>query len=284
MTQIKSLKHASFDALYKAFHEAFIDYEVQINKKELANMLKRRGYVPELSFGAFDENKLVAFTFNGIGSYNNIKTAYDTGTGTIPAYRGQGLAGKIFSHSIPFLQAAGIKQYLLEVLQNNTTAVSLYKKQGFTISREFFYYVDSIEQLKRESPKANKNLTIHILPKFPDALLKKTWDFNPSWQNSNDAIQRDIEKFIGLAAYYNNSMVGYLIFEPMSGDITQLGTLPEHRRKGIAKQLLNFAIENHYLKKLKILNIETNCSTLNSFLHSLGCSPLGKQYEMIKSL
>jgi ribosomal protein S18 acetylase RimI-like enzyme len=81
-----------------------------------------------LSFGAFKNEDLLAFTFNGIGEYHGIKTAYDTGTGTLKEYRGQGLAKCIFQHSLPFLEEAGIRQYLLEVLQHNEGAVALYKK------------------------------------------------------------------------------------------------------------------------------------------------------------
>ena len=137
---IKSLKSISFNILFDAFNKAFKDYEIQFNEQELSSMLKRRGFIPELSFGAFDNGKLISFTFNGIGYYNGIYTAYDTGTGTVTEHRGMGLAAKIFNHSIPFLKEAGVSQYLLEVLQHNTKAVSLYKKLGFKVSREFNYF------------------------------------------------------------------------------------------------------------------------------------------------
>ena len=67
-------------------------------------MLKRRGYNPQLSFAAFDNDEIVAFTLNGTGTFNGVLTAYDTGTGTIKQYRGQSIAGKIFTHSLPFLK------------------------------------------------------------------------------------------------------------------------------------------------------------------------------------
>ena len=82
-------------------------------------------------------NKIVAFTLNGIGYFNRIPTAYDTGTGTLKNYRGKGLATKIFEYSIPYLKSANVKQYLLEVLQYNTKAVSVYRKLGFEVIREF---------------------------------------------------------------------------------------------------------------------------------------------------
>ena len=41
-----------------------------------------------------------------------------------------------FQHSFPVFKEAGVKQYLLEVIQHNTRAVDLYKKMGFEITRE----------------------------------------------------------------------------------------------------------------------------------------------------
>jgi len=52
METINSLEKMSFDSLFVVFNEAFRDYEVQINKDELHTLLNRRGFVPELSFGA----------------------------------------------------------------------------------------------------------------------------------------------------------------------------------------------------------------------------------------
>jgi ribosomal protein S18 acetylase RimI-like enzyme len=108
-------------------------------------MLKRRGFNPDLSFAAFDNNEIVSFTFNGIGNFNGIPTAYDTGTGTLKSHRGKGLATQIFEYSIPYLREAGIRQYLLEVLQHNTKAVSVYKNLGFKTSREFNYFAQKNE-------------------------------------------------------------------------------------------------------------------------------------------
>ena len=90
--EIKSLSKIEFGTIFKAFNQAFADYEVQINELQLKIMLKRRGFNPDLSFAAFDGHEIVAFTLNGTGNFNGIPTAYDTGTGTLKGYRGKGLA------------------------------------------------------------------------------------------------------------------------------------------------------------------------------------------------
>jgi len=96
MYKIESLKGRTFNTLFESFKDAFEDYEMQLDKEELERMLIRRGFVPELSFGAFVGDKLVAFTFNGIGKFGGVKTAYDTGTGTMKDHRSKGLATQIF--------------------------------------------------------------------------------------------------------------------------------------------------------------------------------------------
>ena len=67
--EIRSLNNICLNELFEAFEQAFADYEVQLNKVELLTMLKRRGFEPKASFGAFDGNKIVSFTCNGIGNF-----------------------------------------------------------------------------------------------------------------------------------------------------------------------------------------------------------------------
>ena len=72
--EIKSLDNTSHDKLFQAFEQAFADYELQLNNAELLTMLKRRGFNPTLSFAAFDGDKIVSFTCNGIGDFNGTRS------------------------------------------------------------------------------------------------------------------------------------------------------------------------------------------------------------------
>lgn len=283
--EIKSLEKTSFNVLFKAFNEAFIDYEIQLNEAELHTMLNRRGFVPELSFGAFDDNKIVAFTFNGIGNFNGHKTAYDTGTATIKAYRGQGLATKIFAHSIPFLKEAGISQYLLEVLQHNTKAVSVYKKLGFVVSREFNYFVQKNEEIKLYSKHINPDYHLQQIDLSWSQSMIECQDFFPSWQNSFEAISHKPEDFIFAGAFnHDQKLVGYCIFEPHSGDITQIAVHKEHRRKGIASALLKKVLASNQHGSVKLINSDIKYESVTGFLQSNSIPLKGKQFEMTKQL
>ena len=284
MMKIVSLEKISFDTLYTAFNKAFGNYEVQENKDELRVMLKRRGFVPELSFGAFENNNLVSFTLNGIGYFNGLKTAYDTGTGTIDAFRGKGIASKVFTDSIPFLKAAGISQYLLEVLQHNTSAVSVYKKLGFIVSREFNYFNQTnteVKLLTKDLPEffAFKEIGLDDIDRS-----QRFWDFKPSWQNSFEAIQRCVTDFKIAGAFQKQKLVGYCIFEPNSGDITQIVVDKGFRRKGIGNALLNEAVKCNRHSSIKVINSEITCKAMTAFLESKNILLKGKQFEMIKSL
>jgi len=264
-------------------------------------MLDRRGFNPDLSFAAFDGKEIVSFTLNGIGLFNDgfhnaildVLTAYDTGTGTLPAYRGKGLATKIFKYSIPFLQKAGIKQYLLEVLQNNEKALSIYKKHGFETVREFNFFVQKNTEVKtktkrRLSESEEASFTVQkmemgqILKMFDT--VSGFWDFYPSWQNSHESIERAVYTFKCRGVFSGEKLLGYCVFDPASGDLTQIAVDKQHRRKGIASLLLREVIKRNKNENIKVVNTDVNCSSITGFLNAKNISLKGKQFEMLKNL
>lgn len=283
--KIKTLENLQFSEIHSAFNKAFADYELPpMKESELKQMVYRRGFVPELSFGAFDGKDLVSLTLNGIGTWNGIKTAYDTGTGTIKEFRGQGLAKQIFTESIPVLKKAKISQYLLEVLQHNDKAVNLYKKQGFEVSREFYYYVEEKKNIKFSIKSNLNNLEIKNINNPNLKIAPSFWEFYPSWQNNNNSIQRRLADFKILGAYTSGKLVGYIVSELNTGDITQLAVDKNYRRKGIATKLLQNILPEIISKSLKFINTDIKDNSMYSFLNELNLKPIGKQYEMIKSL
>lgn len=282
--EIKSLKGIDFNALYKAFNQAFADYEMQLDKMQLQSMLKRRGFNPDLSFAAFDKDEIVAFTFNGIGDFNGLSTAYDTGTGTLKEYRGQGLASQIFEYSVPYLREMGIKQYLLEVLQHNPKAISVYTKQGFETTREFYYFRQKSEKIENKIKAIDYPYTIKPISINDFDSITRFWDFIPSWQNSLESIDRAKDDFVSLGLFFENRLVGYSVFEPTSGDITQLAVDKQERRKGIASLLLKEMIDLNKNDSVKVINTDITNDPLTHFLQSKNIPIAGKQFEMIKKI
>lgn len=282
--EIKSLENTCFETMFRAFSQSFADYEIRINAEELKSMWKRRGFNPALSFAAFEEENIVAFTFNGIGNFNGHRMAYDTGTGTLKEYRGQGLATKIFEHSIPYLREAGISYYLLEVLQHNTKAISVYRNIGFEVTRELNYFIWKNEDMSNEAVNTKVPCSIERINIEEYRSVSDFWDFYPSWQNSFESIQRASEGFVCLGAFADGNLAGYCVFEPDSGDITQIAVAKPFRRKRIASLLLHEASKHNKAAKTKLLNADVSCNSIVDFLKAKNIELSGRQYEMIKKI
>jgi len=282
--EIKNLRNTDFDTIANAFKKAFKNYDIQITKEQLQNMLIRRGFVPELSFAAFEGDKIVAFTINGIGNFNGKKTAYDIGTGTVEEYQGRGLASKIFKHSIPFLKANNIPQYLLEVLQHNSKAVSVYNKQGFKVSREFRVFVQKNSEIKTETKSPELQCEIKPLQLKKLESVSDFWDFYPSWQNSFESINRKPDDFKIFGTFHQQKLIGYCIFAPYSGDLTQIAVAKQYRRKGVGSLLFAEVIKHNQKDVIKILNTDVKCQSITAFLKAKGIDENCRQFEMIREI
>ncbi|GAA4468080.1 GNAT family N-acetyltransferase [Nemorincola caseinilytica] len=283
MAEIRSLEHCSIEALHAAFVKAFADYIVPFcpQQHELEYMLHRRGYVPQLSFGAFVNGEPVAFTLNCMGLWKGTPTAYDTGTGTIPEYRRQGLAAAIFEAAIPVLKEAGAQQYLLEVMQDNTRAVELYKGLGFGVVRELDYYSTPREKLVTGT--AVPGYEIRMVADVPPQMAA-IWDIPTSWQNSVACVERAWAGMRCWGAYMNDEPVGYAILTPATGDVPQMAVAPAHRRKGIGQWLLAILAANATAANLRFANVDSAYEPFHRYAERTGMVGGPKQYEMLLAL
>ena len=272
------------DDLFEAFGQAFADYEVQLDKTELLTMLERRGFDPKASFAAFDRDKIVSFTCNGIGNFYGTPTAYDTGTGTLKEYQGRGLATRVFEYSIPHLKESGIEEYLLEVLQHNTGALSVYRKLGFEVTREFYYFTSKNERIDSAAKPLDFPYTLKPIEIGEHDSISDFWDFKPSWQNSLEAIKRGLSDFICLGVFTEGKLIGYGVFEPVSGDVTQIAVDKRYRRRGIGSLLFQKMAESNKHNSIKMINTDIACDSITAFLKSKNIEPSGKQFEMTRKL
>ncbi|MDE5637716.1 MAG: GNAT family N-acetyltransferase, partial [Alistipes sp.] len=222
------------------------------------------------------------FTLNGTGFRNGIATAYDTGTGTIPEYRRQGLAQRIFAHSVPHLKAAGIRQYLLEVLQHNQSAAAVYRKAGFTAVRELDYYVQE-KSLLHIAPR-DCRCDIGCIDADTARQARRFRDFEPSWQNDFESVARAGGDLSCRGATVDGILAGYCISEPASGDITQIAVAPEYRRRGIGRALLADAAALGTSAVVKVTNTDSTHAGIAGFLNALNIRRKGRQFEMLKAL
>jgi ribosomal protein S18 acetylase RimI-like enzyme len=283
---IKPLAGFRIDKLHTTFIKAFADYPVpvQLTVPELSYMLERRGCNLSLSFGAFDDDKLVGFTLNGIGNYNGELTAYDIGTGLIPEYRRKNIATEILKTSLPFLRKKNIAQYLLEVLQTNPSAYDLYKKEGFNVNRPFDCYVTPGINIRIRKNTLNDAFPITTI-KQPDwDVLGSFWNFSPSWQNSVESIRRKIHHFTILGFSDAGHIIGYGIIENHTGDVPQIAINEAYRRNGLATTLVKKIMDHSKSDHLRIINASSDDAPFKYFAESINLNLSVRQYEMILEL
>ena len=283
MIEIKTLDTIPFEQIYEAIHDAFSDYVEPFNLtiEELKYMLERRAYDLKFSFGAFDNDKLVGITINGIGNWNGKFTAYDSGTGVIREYRKQGIASRMFKESLPVLRRKGIAQYLLEVIKTNIGAYELYKKAGFKIIRELDYFKTDINELKYNKLVTRPGIHFRVIEEPIWEIFKSFWSFEPSWQNSIDSLNRKINHIKILGMYEKSKLIGYGIIEMHTGDIPQLAISPKYRRQGLGTSLFRVLLNYSELSSIRVINSEINYLPFREFMRSMGIEPGDGQYEMI---
>jgi len=282
MIKYKTLEGIDIEILHKAFLNAFKDYQVnmEISLLKFNELLISRGYNSKISMGAFENEELVGFVFNGLRKWNGKPTAYDTGTGVVSEYRKQGITSNLMLNIKDLLKSKEIHQYLLEVIKTNTNALELYKKQGFEIVREFECF-----RLDKNLFEANSDCNIYQqqVTSLNWDLFPKIWDFNPSWQNSIDSIAVKKDKLHCINVKINDEVVGYGIIDKTTGDIPQIAVHNDYRRRGIANSIITELINNTDSNKISVLNVNKN-STLAKFLHYLNFEHFIDQYEMMLTL
>ncbi|HHY26828.1 MAG TPA: GNAT family N-acetyltransferase [Desulfitobacterium dehalogenans] len=278
MFSYKILDKTSIEILHKAFVDAFSDYQVNLDLPlwRFKQMLQRRGYVPQLSIGAFKNEMLVGFVLNGFRSWNEKPTVYDLGTGVIVEYRRQGITSNMLLNIKEILKQKQVEQYLLEVIKSNTSAVQLYKKQGFEIQREFTCF-----QLDKKEHNPITTCKVEHVNRIDWEELTDFWDFKPSWQNSIDSINAVPEKFLYSVVRFDNTIVGYGIIDKGTGDIPQIAVNRHYRGKGIARSIITDLIENTISHKISVLNVDEESKSIIDFLLELGFEYSVGQYEML---
>jgi ribosomal protein S18 acetylase RimI-like enzyme len=262
--ELRALTGVPFEQIYTAFTEAFSDYIVplQPSLEELREMLTRRGVDLSLSAGAFDGERLVAYTLNALDGTR----AYDSGTGVVPSHRRRGLGRAVMSLSFELLRDAS--SYTLEVIEQNAPAVALYRALGFTETRrlQIWRYADPTPT--RFTELANADLD----------LIRSWCDVAPSWQNDLPSIRRARAPYVVLGNEHAAA-----IFFPHTGDLPLLAVAPSMRRQSLGRRLLN-AAATRANKPLRIANVDDGDAGIAAFLEACGAMRGVRQMEMRRRL
>lgn len=276
MYSYKSLNNTSYSEIAKCLNLAFSDYylPLQLTDEQLQTHFEMSGVDRDLSYGAFMENQMVGFIFNSPNIYNEQKAVFDVGTGVIPEHRGNKVFTNLFEFTEQELKKHQIEKYYLEVLQQNDKAISSYKKQGFTVTREF-----SILNASAHS-KEIVNTEIRCVD-FNSFDLNKLSNCNcvkPSYEHSTNVLKISPNFYRVAYIQDNNTICAFTILSKEDGHIVQLGYADINQLKLVIEHLLS------KFGNITIKNIDVIYSEVLNLLRSVGFSEVCQQFEMVKTI
>jgi ribosomal protein S18 acetylase RimI-like enzyme len=273
---------AEIPVLHQTFLKSFADYiiPIQLTEEQFDTKLKREGVDLSFCVGAFRGQEMVGFILTGLGEWQGSPTAYNGGTGVIPAFRGQNLTQKMYEFLRQKLKESGVDTCLLEVIHENESAKRSYQNVGFSIIRSLDCYRAAKQDitLKAQVPEF---VVIKKAVKPDWNLYSSFWDIEPTWQNSIAALKRCKQEFVILEAFEgDNTLCGYIAFLPATGGVAQFAVKRDSRGVGIGTALLREAIEQTTATALMFVNIDSEGESFNQFLRSRYFKSFLKQYEM----
>ncbi len=271
----RSLREVPLPILTATFNHAFSDYVVpfHLTETQLQNKLLSDGVRLDLSAGAFDGDQLIGFILHGYDMVQDKAVCYNAGTGVIPEKRGQRITARLYDFILPELKAKHIQSVQLEVITSNGVAVGIYRAIGFETSRELDCYKGKVAL-----PDSGK-FQIRNLDGYDWSGLRSFWEWNPSWQNSITAVENVKNSNISIGAYDGDTLVGYLIYNPVTNRVQQFAVHADYRRQGAARQLFAHVVQPEG-KELVLINIDHNSEETAVFLRALELQIFIRQYEM----
>ncbi|CAM1372516.1 GNAT family N-acetyltransferase [Tenacibaculum xiamenense] len=268
---VRNLGNTPIDEIIESFLLAFDNYFVKMptEKDYYINRWKSAKVDLNLSYGMFDNDKLVGFIIHAVDTRNGKLTAFNTGTGVIPEYRGKRIIQSIYAHALSDLKKHGIKRTTLEVITENKIAIQLYKNIGFNICKEYYCYQGEILN----------NVSEH------DILLKEAsldtieWSALPnqdvySWDNQKESIKNGNYNYFEVLV--NGEVESYFI---MNKDLNYIAQFDVFNTK-IGNWDRLFSGIKQVSGKIKINNVDKTLNEKNSILNKVKLTNSVDQFEM----
>ena len=281
MMNTRVLMPGDLSQMLRAFNLAFREYPIPMQQtlpQFEIRILKKLQMDFSYSPSVWEDDQLIAFIFHKIEKYQEVRTAYNGGTGVLPDHRRQGLVQKMFDFIVPRLKNDKVEQLVLEVLVNNKKAIKSYQAAEFEINRKLLCF-------KAEKIANTSTPDIHIKKvESPDWKLYQSWASTvPAFGDSFEMlIKSDAE--IVWQVEHNSKAIGYLSFQPENGRISQISINPAWRGQGIGQHLL-FRLKRQFnLPHLTVLNVSEDAEEILSFLKKLGFRNEINQWEMIRKI
>lgn len=270
--EIKSLQHTPIQEIVSTLNLAFSDYFVPINftLDYVNERWAASGVDYSLSFGVFDNNKLVGFLIHAINIYGETKVAYNASTGIIPTHRRKGLLTKLYEKAIVKLKENGIQKSTLECITKNERAILAYQKVGFKIDRQYHLY--KFDWTQKAIPTT---LKIETKEDFEFEDFKYLQNYFPSIENQDHCLTEYKNSLVSISVFDKQERVAYLLFHKTSKRIHRLG-VKENDWNTFGEILFSGLEEGSY----NIINVDTANENIHTFLKRMNFDNYIDQYDM----
>jgi len=280
--QIISAENIALADIHGAMMDAYSDYVVplQMELPQFETMVRMRGFGASLSMLAVEEGRIAAFWITGVEPQARPGDAYAVTVGTCVAHRRKGLAQKLYGELAPRARTAGLSRIILEVVEDNDKAVSLYEGLGFEKTSR-------VEIFKGTPPSA---LVVDGIT-FKQVSVKEAHDagisfreWRPTWQNDTPAMEYVSDDIHACVALKGGKAVAYGMVHTTSGAVTQIAVDAKWRRKHIAAAMLTHWAEAFGLETMGAGNIPDTDKASMAFYRSLGWDNHVNQFVMAATL
>lgn len=272
-----------FDVLVDVFNKAFADYFMPVYHE--AEGLRKYIYTQDIdlgsSFVAFSGKEASGFVLTGIRKAEDGLMVRVDSMGVAPKYRRKGVATILLTESRRQAEAMGAKRIILEVIQANSRALSLYTKQGYQVARELKNFQWGQLPLPGEI-----SLGITLRPmglEEAEAASRLCYTYQLPWQIDRLTMKKLGKPYECFRAETGGQSVGFAVLVPRedSAHLFQMGVIPAARRKGVAVAMLGelqraFA----HLSRWSALYVPAEERAAVGLAEKLGCQEFFPQYEM----
>lgn len=201
----------TFQTLYRPknlTHEIFKTIEAFCFPEEPIHDIKQfMQWITGDFWAVFDDNELIGY------SYLKLKAelAWIARIAVLPNYRNKGIGSKLMEIMIDYSQRNNRPKIILNVRQDNSSAICLYRKYGFIKSDVRYQYIVPIKRFLKLDHQSSYKLAIAVPITEVDASLIPP--FSEEWRDL-DSIHNPPDNYVLIFRSKRGEVVGYCRLNP----------------------------------------------------------------------
>lgn len=268
--EVRRLNTISFEEVLACFLLAFENYYVKMPTDP--DYFKQRWMAAKVSFdhsyGMFEGDHLVGFIIHALDTRNQVLTAFNTGTGVIPDYRGRRVIKAIYDFAIDDLKNNGIQKSTLEVITKNEKAIKAYEGVGFKICKDLACYAGKINLIDNEPVELRKV-----------SMKNVDWEALPNQQYYSWDFQKETVLGVNYSFYevmYKSKPESFFIINTENTYVAQFDVL---NQESAAWPRLLTGIQQ-VSPEVKMINVDSRLTMKKKYIQLAGLKNTVDQYEM----